>query len=177
MKEYSIHISNGKVVGDSTFFLFANALLREECKRLCDFTDALEKDPAQKKSRIAEYKCAKYRYAGVSAIHCLLQMNNSHRQKRNLEDTHYLLLHFDEVFRERSDYFSLYEAAPPDEKPDFSLYYGLLAVAEKELGEMEPKLPRATDWEQIELEERIGGWRYAIECLSDAWQRRKEVIA
>jgi len=37
-------------------------------------------------------------------------------------------------------------------------------------------LSNAGDWEKIELEERIGGLKFAKECLDEAWQRRKEVI-
>ena len=177
MNDYSIHVSNGKVVGDSAFFLLANEALRKECQRLCDFTDALDKDPAQKKVRIAEYKCAKYRYAAVSTVHALLQINNNRRKDHNIEYSHYVLLSFDEIFRERAEYFALYESAPANEKPDYSLYYALVAMTETEIAGMEEKLPSAGDWEKVELEERIGGWNFAKECLDGAWQRRKEVIA
>lgn len=50
MSGYSIHISNGKVIGDSAFYLLANDMLSKESKRLCNFTDVLEKDSAQKRS-------------------------------------------------------------------------------------------------------------------------------
>ena len=53
MNEYSIYVSNGKVIGDSTFYILANESLRKECKRLCDFTDALDKEPLKKKENIA----------------------------------------------------------------------------------------------------------------------------
>ena len=176
MNEYSIHVSNGKVVGDSVFFRLANDSIGKECRHLCEFTDALDKEPAKKKVRIAEYKCAKYRYAAVSTVHTLVRMNNFHRQKSNLEYSHYLLLHFDEILQERTEYFELYHSAPANEKPDYSLYYAMLAFAEKELEKLTAKLPNATDWERVELEERIGGWLFAKECLNEAWQRRKEVI-
>lgn len=175
MNEYSIHVSNGKVIGDSTFYLLANESLSKECKRLCDFTDTLDKDPAQKKESIAEYKCAKYRYAAVSTIHTLLQMNNFHRKQNNIEYSHYVLASFDKIFMERAGYFSLYEAADANEKPDYSLYYALLAMTEKELAKLETNLKNSSDWERIELEERIGGWCFAKKCLDEAWQRRKEV--
>ena len=177
MNAYSIEVNNGKIIGDSTFFRIANDLLHKECKRLCDFTDALDKDPLQKKQKIAEYKCAKYRYAPVSTVHTLVRMNNFHRQKSNLEYSHYLLLHFDEILQERTEYFALYHSAPANEKPDYSLYYAMLAFTEKELEKLTAKLPNATDWERVELEERIGGWLFAKECLDEAWQRRKDVIA
>lgn len=176
MSEYSIHVENGKVVGDSTFYILANESLHKECKRLCDFTDALDKDRAQKKERIAEYKCAKYRYAAVSLIHSTVQMNNFHRQKHNIDCSHYVLRPFDEIFKERAEYLALYESAPTSEKPDYSLYYAMSAFAEMELNKLESKLGDATDWEKVELEERIGGLRFAKECLDEAWQRRGEVI-
>ena len=177
MNEYSIYVSDGKVVGDSVFFFVANDLLGKECKRLCDFTDALDKDPLQKKQKIAEYKCAKYRYAAVSLIHITVYHNNRCRKLHNIEYSHYLLQPFDEIFREYDEYLTLYEAAPTNEKPDHSLYYSMVALAEREFTELNKKIQNATDWEKIELEERIDGLKFAKECLDEAWQRRKDVIA
>ena len=176
MSEYSIQVLNGKVVGDSMFFLVANNLLDNESKRLCEFTDALDKDPNQKKECIAEYKCAKYRYATVSLIHNALHHNNRSRKSFNLEYSHYLLLPFDEIFKQ-TEYLDLYEAAPLNEKPDYSLYYAMLAFADQEIEGFEENIDSATDWERVELEERIGGLKFAQECLNEAWQKRKEVIA
>lgn len=176
MNEYSICVSNGKVVGDSAFFLIANDLLGKESKRLCDFTDSLDKDPLQKKENIAEYKCAKYRYASVSLIHSTVNNNNRCRKLHNIEYSHYLLQPFDEIFKECTDYLALYESAAANEKPDFSLYYAMLAFTERELIVLNEKSQNATDWEKIELEERIGGLNFAKECLNEAWQRRREVI-
>ena len=177
MNAYSIEVNNGKIIGDSTFFRIANDLLHKECKRLCDFTDALDKDPLQKKQKIAEYKCAKYRYAAVSLIHSTVYNNNRCRKLHNIEYSHYLLQPFDEIFREHDEYLTLYEAAPTNEKPDYSLYYSMVALAERELTELNKKIQHATDWEKIELEERIDGLKFAKECLDEAWQRRKDVIA
>ena len=176
MIEYSIHVENGKVIGDSSFFLIANDLIGKECKRLCEFTDSLDKSPLLKKENIAEYKCAKYRYASVSLIHSIVHNNNRCRKLHNIEYSHYLLQPFDEIFREYDEYLTLYEAAPTNEKPDHSLYYSMVAFAERELTELNKKIQNATDWEKIELEERIGGLKFAKECLDEAWQRRKEVI-
>lgn len=67
----------------------------------------------------------------------------------------------------------MYEAATSNEKPDYSLYYAVLTLIKKELTEFEVKLPLATDWERIEIEERIGGLQFAKECLDEAWQKRK----
>lgn len=177
MNEYSIEVKSGKVIGDSTFFRIANDLLHTESKRLCDFTDTLDKDPQQKKQKIAEYKCAKYRYAAVSLIHSTVYNNNRCRKLHNIEYSHYLLQPFDEIFKEYNEYLTLYEVAPANEKPDYSLYYSMVAFAERELAELNEKIQNANDWEKIELEERIGGLEFAKECLNEAWQRRKDVIA
>ncbi len=176
MNEYSIHVSNGKVIGDSTFYLLANDLLGKECKRLCDFTDMLDKKPTEKKKCIAEYKCAKYRYASVSLIHSTVYNNNRCRKLHNIEYSHYLLSPFDdEFFKKNIDYFTLYESVPANEKPDYSLYYSMITFAETEIATLEEKLTQATDWEKIELEERIGGLCFAKTCLDEAWQKRKDV--
>lgn len=50
MGEYSICVSDGKVIGDSAFYIFANDALGAECKRLCDFCDATDKNPSEKKA-------------------------------------------------------------------------------------------------------------------------------
>ncbi len=170
--EYPIQVSNGKIIGDSAFFLIANDLLGKECKRLCDFTDFLDKTPLQKKEKIAEYKCAKYRYASVSLIHSTVHNNNRCRKLHNIEYSHYLLQPFDEIFKECGEYLALYESAAPNEKPDFSLYYAMLEFTERELAKLKVKRQNATDWERVELTERIGGFEFAIECLNQAWQNR-----
>lgn len=174
--EYAIHVSNGKVIGDSFFFLLANDLLEKENKRLCDFTEALDQAPAKKKKNMAEYKCAKYRYAAVSLIHSVVSNNNRCRKLFNIEYSHYLLQPFDDIFKECAAYMALYESAPADEKPDYSLYYAMLAFIRKQLEELDEKRQNATDWEKVELDERICGLHFAKECLDEAWQKRKDVI-
>ena len=47
----------------------------------------------------------------------------------------------------------------------------------RELTELNKKIQNATDWEKFELKERIDGLKFAKECLDEAWQRRKDVIA
>lgn len=173
MSASSIHVSKGKVIGDSVFFLLANDLLSKESNRLCELTDALDKDPERKKERMAEYTCAKCRYAAVSLIHSIVFNNNRCRQLHNLEYSHCLLLPFDEIFKAQAEYLALYESAPANEKPDYSLYYAALAFTDKECREFEEKLSLATDWERVELKERIDGLQFAKECLNEAWQRRK----
>jgi len=169
MIEHSIHIENGKVIGDSSFFLIVNDLLSNESKRLCDFTDALDKDPHQKKEMIAEYKCAKYRYASVVLIESTVYHNNRCRKLHNIEYSHYLMRPFDDLLRENAEYLALYESAPESEKPDYSLYYSMIIFTERELGVLNEKIPNATDWEKVELAERIGGLKFAKDCLDKAW--------
>ena len=161
-------------MSDSIFYLRAEAALHRESQRLCKFTDSLDENPAEKKKQIAEYKCAKYRYASVSLIHSTLYNNNRCYQLYNLKYSHHLLLPFDELFRKNADYLAFYESAPEEEQPDYSLYYGMVAFADEELEKYESKIAHATDWERIELEERIGGLEFAKECLSEAWKKRKD---
>ena len=176
MSDYSIYVEGGKVVGDSVFCLLANELLGKECRRLCDFTDALDKEPEKKKDNIAEYKCAKYRYAAVSLIHNMVYQHHRCRKQQNMESFHYLLLPFDEIFKSHTEAMALYEAAPANEKPDYSLYYAMMGFADQELGGLEAKLRDATDWERVELEERMAGLTFAKVCLDEAWHKRKDVI-
>ena len=177
MNEYSIQVSNGKVIGDSTFYLLASESLKKESRRLEDFTESLDKNPQQKKEQIIEYKCAKYRYASVSLIHSMIYNNNKCRTQSNIEYSHYILKPFDELLKERAEYLVLYESAPANEKPDYSLYYAMLVFIERELSTLGEKCQNASDWEKVELEERIGGLQFAKTCLDEAWQRRKDVIA
>ena len=173
MNAYSIEVNNGKIIGDSTFFRIANDLLHNEAKRLCDFTDALDKDLLQKKQKIAEYKCAKYRYAAVERVHMLLFHGNrvyrlSDRNKH---------IDIENSLEQREEYLLQVENAPQNEKIDFKLYYGITGIVGELLTGLEERLSNANDWEKIELEERIGGLEFAKECLNEAWQRRKDVIA
>ena len=177
MNENAIYVENGKVVGDSVFYLLAYQMLEDESQRLCAMTDELDRDSARKKENMAAYKCAKYRYATVSLIQNTIFQHNRCRKQQNMEQFHYLLLPFDMIFKTQREYLALYESAPTHEKPDVSLYYAMRAFAEQEIAGYEAKLQGATDWERVELEERMGGLRFAMVCLDEAWQRRGEVIA
>ena len=173
MNDYSIEVKNEKVIGDSTFFRIANDLLYNESKRLCDFTDALDKDFLQKKQKIAEYKCAKYRYAAVERVHMLLFHGNrvyrlSDRNKH---------IDIENSLEQREEYLLQVENAPQNEKIDFKLYYGITGIVGELLTGLEERLSNANDWEKFELKERIDGLKFAKECLDEAWQRRKDVIA
>ena len=158
---------------NTKFYTLIDEALSGECHRLCDFTDALDKAPAEKKEQIADYKCAKYRYAAVSAVHVAIHNINRCRGIHDLSAFHYLLLPFDELLKQHDDYMALYDAADETEKPDHSLYYAMLAFIADETAKLEAKMPRASDWEAVELNERMGGLRYAKVCLDEAWEKRE----
>ena len=175
MNEYSINIVNGKVVGDSAFYRLVNNLLSVECKRLCYFTESLDNDLLLKKEKIIEYKCAKYRYAAVSLIHSVIYNNHKFRKEKNLEASHYLLQPFDEYFKSKDEILVGFTSTPLYERPDYSLYFGILSFVDSELRELISNLQTANDFEKIELQERADGLRFAKDCLHAAWERRKEV--
>ena len=158
---------------NTKFYTRINEALSRECARLCDYTDALDKAPAEKKEQITDYKCAKYRYATVSAVHVAIHNINRCRGLHDLSATHYLLLPFDELFKSHGEYVALYEAASEVERPDVALYCAMLAFIAKESAKLESKLTRASDWEAVELTERIGGLQFARVCLDEAWSARE----
>ena len=158
---------------NTKFYKLADEALSHECARIESFTDALDKNPTEKKNRIAEYKCAKYRYATVSLIHSTIHNINRCRGLHDMSAYHHLLLPFDELFKQHGDYLALYDAANDTDKPDYSLYYAMLAFIESETAKLERKLPHASDWETVELTERIGGLQFAKACLDEAWDKRE----
>ena len=143
---------------NTKFYTLADEAIAAECARIEAFTAELDKNPTEKKAQIAEYKCAKYRYATISAVHASMHNINRCRGLHDLSAFHYLLMPFDMLFKQHEDYVALYEAADNSDKPDFSLYYAM---------------PHASDWEAVELTERIGGFRYAKVCLDEAWEKRE----
>ena len=157
---------------NTRFYKLVDEALSHECARIERFTDALDKDSAAKKEQIAEYKCAKYRYATISAVHASMHNINRCRGLHDLSAFHYLLLPFDELFKQHEDYLALYDAADDADKPDYSLYYAMLAFIESETAKLESKLPHASDWETVELDERMGGLKFAKVCLDEAWDQR-----
>lgn len=158
---------------NTKFYTLADEALSAECQRIERFTDELDKSPAEKKAQITEYKCAKYRYATVSAVHAAIHNINRCRGLHDLSAFHHLLLPFDELFKQHADYVAMYDAADEADKPDVSLYCAMLAFIADEISALEGKMPLASDWETVELTERMGGFRYARVCLDEAWQRRE----
>lgn len=162
-------------MGNSRFFEIALEMINAETKKLENFCDALDQDPVAKKKKIAEYKCAKYRYAGATNVWC--RFFHSHRVAGRNTETHYLIPQLNDIFIAIPEYVAFFDNAPDNEKQDYALYYGTVAFADSKIAELESKLEHATDWEKIELEERIYGLKFAKECLDEAWQRRKDVIS
>ncbi len=161
-------------MGNTRFFEIALEMINTETKKLENFCNVLDKDPIAKKNKIAEYKCAKYRYAGATNVWC--RFFHSHRVAGRNAETHYLIPQLNDIFIAIPEYVALYENAPDCEKQDYALYYGTVAFADSEIAELKVKFEKATDWQKIELEERIGGLEFAKECLNEAWQKRKDVI-
>ncbi len=160
---------------NSRFFQLVRELIHTEIEKLDNFCAALDKDPIAKKSRIAEYKCTKYRYAGVTNVWCMFF--HSHRVAERNALNYYLIPQVSEIFITIPEYVALYDNAPDDEKRDYALYYGVSAFTDFEIAKLKARLQNATDWEKVELEERIGGLKFAKECLDEAWQKRKDGIA
>ena len=134
----------------SNFFQIALDLINTETKKLEIFCDTLDKKPLEKRNRIAEYKCAKYRYAGATNVWC--RFFHSHRVAAKNANNHYLLPDINEAFISIPEYVALYEKASEGEKQDFALYYGHIAFADSEIAKLESKLEHATDWVHIFLQ-------------------------
>ncbi|MBQ7337994.1 MAG: hypothetical protein IJW40_06005 [Clostridia bacterium] len=157
---------------NNSFYTLAYEAMREECRRICLFTDALDKNPSEKKQKIAEYKCAKYRYAAVSNVQARLM--HSYRLRERLCETHYLISDVEQALLARADLVEQYEHAPKDKQPEYGLYLGFLAFTDLLIAEHEKRFAMANDWERVELEERLAGYRFARAALVAAWEKRGE---
>ena len=152
------------------FYQSAMELINAETKKLDDFCDALDNNIFDKKAKITEYKCAKYRYAGITNVWAMLYMN--HRVGKRNYQTNHLAPKFNEIFVTFPCYVEIYNQVPNDEKTDFALYYGALAFADFKIAELKSNILSAGDWEKVELEERISGIEFAKACVNEAWQKR-----
>lgn len=155
---------------ESFFYKNASEALFRERDRLISFCETLDKSPKDKKQKIAEYKCAKYRCATVGRICMLLYHGNRVYQSSAIH------IDIENRLKQSTDVLAILENASDEEKIDSKLYYGISAIAEDILVDLQKKISVATDWEKIELDERIGGLQFAKACLDEAWQKRKDVI-
>lgn len=152
------------------FYKTVMELINAETKKLDDFCHALDNDKLEKKAKIMEYKCAKYRYAGIINVWAMLYMN--HRVGKRNPQTNHLAPKFNEIFITFPRYFEIYSSAPDNEKTDYALYCGSLAFADYKIAELKSNIPFAADWETVELEERIGGIEFAKACINESWHKR-----
>ena len=159
-----------KFVSDSLKFL------DDECKKICDITDALDNSPTEKKIKIAEYKCCKYRYASISNIRSSLWHNYRCGKLFNLEYSHHLLMPFDEMLKKNEKYLNICKSATVDEQQEYFLYYSMKALSEQEILGLKAKIQSSDDWESTMLKEKIKGFYIAVSCLDQAWKNRKEVV-
>lgn len=154
---------------NSAFYLYAEDAMSREIKKLNDFTDTLDNNTSEKEERIAEYKCAKYRFAAIEAIH--VAMLHCNRLKDKLSDTHYLLAPFDNMIKHDAEFLNTYNNAPDERKEDVGLYYGMLAYANSLIAQKQEKLSSANDWEHIELNTYIEGYKFALNCIEEAFRK------
>ena len=153
----------------TNFFTCASRILTEECGRLCRFTDDLDQNKGEKKARIAEYKCAHLRYAAVSSVLCALQNNRRAQKRQDLSATHHLLPPFSEILQNAPAHLAHYDGTP-----ESGLYCGVCAYVDNLAADLNAKREHASDWERIELDERLGGLDFARTVLDEAWQTREE---
>ncbi len=140
----------------SEFFKKAYDAMEAEILKL----DNVSKD----EGNIAEYKCARYRYAGLVNIQvCFYQC---FRLKNSLGRADYLSPHIEDALRKHPEY----EIKVTDAESKW--YYGMLAYADEAISELEPQMPDADDWEKVELENRIEGLILAKKCLEVGWNER-----
>ena len=110
----------------------------------------------------------------MSLIESTIYNNDRCRKRFNLANFHHLLQPFDEIFRELPEKVAEYDTLPAEEQPDFSLYHAIRVFTVREINKLEGKLPLANDWESIELQERLGGLRFALACMDESWEERGE---
>lgn len=153
---------------NENFFDRARESMQVEFNRIENFTEELDGDPAKKREMIAEYKCAKYRGAGISNISSTFYFLYKFAYK--YEENCFMRPDVWEIVKDDPTFFEAVNSAPDDEKRTVALYRGILAYADHLIAEKEALLLTATDWEKIELEEYLAGHRFTRACITDAWE-------
>lgn len=152
---------------NTKFYTDAHDALHAESQRLAMQIQHFDQNPAEKKASMADYKCLRFRSASVDSICMMLYHGN---RVYRLPGVHLII---EDALNARPDYLSICESAPAEELIDYKLYYGISAHIESKLAEYEANLPLASDWEKVELTERMGGLQYARACLDEAWAQRE----
>jgi len=153
---------------NENFFDRARESMRVEFDRLDSFTQDLDRDPTRKREMIAEYKCAKYRGAGISNISSTFYF--LHKCAYKYEENYFMRPDVWEIVKDDSAFFEAVDNSTEDEKRTVALYLGILAYADHLIAEKESLLATATDWEKVELEEYLSGHRFARQCIVEAWE-------
>lgn len=146
-------------------------LLNSEILHFEKFCSELDCDSDEKRKRISEYKCAKFRLSALWRI-----LNILFYGKRVIERgcCH---LEIEEALEGTPDYLRLYIETAEEKKLEAKLYYGIRAFTEKKLEELASNSEYATDWEKVELNERIIGYTFALRSLNEGWEKRNEAKA
>ncbi len=153
-------------VTEHAFYAYAHEALYAESRRLEAQIRHFDQHSDEKKANMADYKCLRFRSASVDSIRMMLYHGNRVYRRPAVH------LDIENSLAARPDYLSICESAPTEERIDYKLYYGISAHIESNLAEHEADLIHASDWEAIELEERMGGLRFAKTCLDEAWDKR-----
>ena len=154
-------------ITESAFYAYAHEALHAESQRLEAKIRHFDQKPDEKKAHMADYKCLRFRCASVDSIYMMLYHGNRVYRRPAVH------LDIENSLAARPDYLAICESAPDEERIDYKLYYGISAHIESKLAEHEAKLPHASDWETVELTERLGGLRFAKVCLDEAWAKRE----
>lgn len=157
-------------IKNSGFYHKAFDAMEQETLRLCHFTDSLDKDPAMKEKNMAEYKCAKYRYAGLLRIQVAFYQN--YRLMCSLDNPDFLSSYLEDALARRPEFVEICEKADIRDKAETKWYYATLAYVDEAISEEAQKISAADDWEKIEVQQRIDGFRFAKQCLEDGWNER-----
>lgn len=154
-------------ITECAFYAYAYEALHAESQRLEAQIRHFDQKPDEKKAHMADYKCLRFRCASVDSI-CMMLYHGNRVYRRPA-----VHLDIENCLAARPDYLAICESAPADERIDYKLYYGISAHIESKLAEYEASLAHASDWEAVELEERIGGLQFAKVCLDEAWAKRE----
>ena len=154
-------------ITERAFYAYAHEALYAESQRLTMRIQHFDQNPADKKANMADYKCLRFRCASVDSIYMMLYHGNRVYRRPAVH------LDIENCLAGRPDYLSICESAPDEERIDYKLYYGISAHIQSKLAEHEADLAHASDWEKIELEERMGGLQFAKACLDEAWDKRE----
>ncbi len=152
---------------DSAFYAYSHEALYAESQRLEALIQHFDQNPTEKKANMADYKCLRFRRASVDSIHMMLYHGNRVYQRSAVH------VDIENSLAARPDYLSICGSAPTNEIIEYKLYYGITAFIESKMNEYEDSLLHASDWEKVELTERIGGLRFAQACLDEAWSKRE----